>query len=115
VPARLRTVIVMRMRIQMERKRILIVEDNPLSAKTAQISLIQLGYEADQVVASGEDAIRIAEQTTPDLVLMDIELNSEMDGIEAGSQIRSRLNIPVIYLRVRKGFDLFLIVSPIAS
>jgi PAS domain S-box-containing protein len=86
------------MRIQMKRKRILIVEDNPVSAKTAQLGLIQLGYDADQIVASGEEAIRMAEQTAPDLILMDIELNSEMDGIEAGRQIRSRFNIPIIYL-----------------
>ena len=50
------------------------------------------------MVYSDEDAIKKAEELQQDLVLMDIRLESEMDGIDAAKQIRERLGIPVIYL-----------------
>ena len=50
------------------------------------------------MVSSGEDAIREAERTRPDLVMMDIRIKGEMDGIEAAREIRERFDIPVVYL-----------------
>ena len=50
------------------------------------------------MVASGEEAIRKAEEAQPDLVLMDIGLKGEIDGIEAAKQIRDLFNIPIVYL-----------------
>jgi len=50
------------------------------------------------VVASGEEAIDLAEKSNPDLVLMDIGLDGRMDGIETANLIRRRFAIPVIYL-----------------
>jgi CheY-like chemotaxis protein len=57
-----------------------------------------LDYEVPAVVASKEEAITFAATILPDLVLMDIMLQGSMDGIEAAQEIRSRFNIPVVYL-----------------
>jgi CheY-like chemotaxis protein len=78
--------------------RILIVEDESVVAKDIEIRLKGLGYAVSAIASSGEGAIQKAAETHPDLVLMDIVLKGDMDGIEAASQIRSRLNIPVLYL-----------------
>ena len=77
---------------------ILVVEDESVVALDLQTRLKRLGYTVPAVAASGEDAIRKAEELRPDLVLMDIRLRGEMDGIEAAEQIRARVSIPVIYL-----------------
>lgn len=60
--------------------------------------LKNLGYTVPATASSGEEAIRKVELTNPDLVLMDIMLKGEMDGIEAAQIIKSRFSIPIIYL-----------------
>jgi CheY-like chemotaxis protein len=50
------------------------------------------------VVMSAEAAVKQAEQSRPDVVLMDISLHSDMDGIEAAKEIHSRFGIPIIYM-----------------
>jgi|Deesub1362A_J573_1020465.scaffolds.fasta_scaffold00013_17 diguanylate cyclase (GGDEF)-like protein/PAS domain S-box-containing protein len=82
----------------MEEVRILIVEDEGIVAKDIQNRLKKLGYSVAGIVASGEDAVKKAEETRPDLVLMDIKLKGEMNGIGAAEQIRKKFDIPVIYL-----------------
>jgi CheY-like chemotaxis protein len=82
----------------MAKARILIVEDESVVAKDIQTRLKGLGYAVSAIASSGEVAIQKAAGTHPDLVLMDIVLKGDVDGIEAASQIRSRLNIPVLYL-----------------
>jgi len=83
-----------------ERKmpRILVVEDEFIVAMDIQNRLERLGYEALDSVASGEEAVQRAGELLPDLVLMDIRLEGEMDGIEAADHIHSQFNIPVIFL-----------------
>ncbi|MBI4824892.1 MAG: response regulator [Nitrospirae bacterium] len=78
--------------------KILVVEDESVVAMHIANSLEKLGYEPVAVVASGEQAIIKAEETRPDLILMDIVLKGDMDGVEAAKQIREKFNIPVIYL-----------------
>jgi len=78
--------------------KILIVEDEGVVAVKLKNTLAQLGYEVLEAVPTGEEAIQQAEQTNPDLVLIDIYLAGELNGIEAAAQIRSRFNIPVVYL-----------------
>lgn len=82
----------------MSKTNILIVEDESIVAKDIQMSLRKLGYNVVAICSNGEDAIRAAEEHAPDLVLMDIMLKGEMSGIEAAEQIRSRFNMPIIYL-----------------
>lgn len=65
------------------------------------------GYEAVVIVASGEDAIQKAEDTQPDMLLIDVALRGGMDGIEAASRIRARLDIPIVYLTALAEKDLF--------
>ena len=76
--------------------RILVVEDEIVVAMDIQKSLTSLGYSSPDVVFTGSDAVQIAVETHPDLVLMDIRLKGDMDGIEAAEQIRRRLGIPVV-------------------
>lgn len=82
----------------MTNTQILLVEDEAIVAKDIQSMLIDLGYDVSAVVASGEEAIRKAGEAQPDLVLMDIGLKGEIDGIEAAKQIRDLFNIPIVYL-----------------
>lgn len=78
--------------------RILIVEDQIRLAKSLECNLRALGYSVSAIASSAEEAVRQATETHPDLVLMDITLQREMDGIEAAERIRSSSDIPVIYL-----------------
>ncbi|MBI2865495.1 MAG: PAS domain S-box protein [Chloroflexi bacterium] len=78
--------------------KILIVEDEGIEALDIQHRLISLGYPSPEFVFSGEDAIKKAEDICPDLVLMDIMLNGEIDGVTAAEQIHARFDIPIIYL-----------------
>jgi PAS domain S-box-containing protein/putative nucleotidyltransferase with HDIG domain len=81
-----------------KKKQILVVEDERIVAADVRMSLKRLGYDACGIATSGEHAIKKAEEARPDLVLMDIVLEGEMDGIEATSIIQSRFDIPVVYL-----------------
>jgi PAS domain S-box-containing protein len=78
--------------------RVLIVEDEALMARILHESLQQLGYSVLGTALSGEEAVQRVAETQPDLVLMDIKLQGEMDGVQAAEQIRTRFDIPVIYL-----------------
>src|SRR5262245_31729852 len=82
----------------MSRARIMIVEDERITAEDIHDILSQLGYTVTAVVSTGADAIREAERSQPDLVMMDIRIKGEMDGIEAAREIRERFGIPAIYL-----------------
>ncbi|WP_420628841.1 PAS domain S-box protein [Candidatus Leptofilum sp.] len=77
---------------------ILIVEDEQLVALSMRRKLESLGYTVPGTVATGEAAIEQASDIHPDLILMDIMLAGQMDGIDAASQIREKFDIPVIYL-----------------
>lgn len=82
----------------MTAEKILVVEDERVVARDIEKRLKKLGYVVSASVASGEAAIEKVAEVRPDLVLMDIRLKGQMDGIEAAEQIRTDFNIPVIYL-----------------
>lgn len=77
---------------------ILIVEDEYLTSTDIRNSLTDMGYTVPGVADNGPDAIRMAGELSPDIILMDITLKGKMTGIEAASQIREQFGIPVIYL-----------------
>jgi len=77
---------------------IMVVEDESLVALDISERLRSLGYEVPCMLSSGEDAIRHAGELKPALVLMDIGLKGDMDGIEAASEIRAQFDIPVVFL-----------------
>jgi two-component system, response regulator PdtaR len=80
------------------RHRVLIVEDDPLSARVAEKTLDRLGYAVCAVLETGEAAVADAPQLAPDLVLMDINLAGAMDGVVAARAIIEALGVPVIFL-----------------
>lgn len=83
----------------MTKTRILVVEDDQLVAIDICTRLEALGfYDVAGRATSGEEAINMVAELKPDLVLMDIVLKGVMDGIEAAGIIRSRHNVPVVYL-----------------
>ncbi|MUH00863.1 response regulator [Scytonema sp. UIC 10036] len=82
----------------MTMKTILVVEDEGIVAKDLQKRLLKLNYHVPAIASSGEEAIQIAEKIYPDLILMDIRLKGNIDGIEAAKEIQSHLDIPIIYL-----------------
>ncbi len=82
----------------MSQAKIFIVEDEQIIAMGIEACLIYAGYEVVGMAPSGEKALVKIPQTQPDLVLMDVMLATEMDGIETAEQVISRFNIPVIFL-----------------
>ncbi|MCG5239413.1 ATP-binding protein [Azospirillum doebereinerae] len=82
----------------MNAARILVVEDDRIVARDIQQQLARMGHVVVGTSASGEDAIRLAGRHQPDLVLMDIRLEGEMDGIEAARRIRDTHRIPIVFL-----------------
>jgi PAS domain S-box-containing protein len=77
---------------------ILVVEDERIIALNLKENLESLGYSVVAIAASGEKAVEKATQLHPDLVLMDIRLQGNLDGIQAAQQIWENLSIPVIYV-----------------
>ena len=76
---------------------ILIVEDELLIAKNLSHKLENLGYQIVGIVSSGADAIQRAGELEPDLILMDIVIKGDIDGIEAAVIINQKFDIPIIY------------------
>lgn len=82
----------------MDNIRIMVVEDENIVALDIKNRLRGLGYIVVALAASGKEAVSKAIDHQPNLVLMDIRLKGEIDGIETADQIRRQLDIPVIYL-----------------
>ena len=78
--------------------RILIVEDERITAEDLRDILTELGYTVTASVSTGADAIARAEETHPDLALMDIRIKGDLDGTETARILRERFNLPVVYL-----------------
>lgn len=79
-------------------KRILIVEDEFIIAMLIEKQITRLGYEVVAKVTSGDKAIETVKSNKVDLVLMDIKIIGDMDGIETMHQIRTFSSVPVIYI-----------------
>ena len=82
----------------MEKKSILIVEDEQIPAIDLKDTLMSLGYRVTGIAPSGERAIEMVDVETPDLILMDIRLSGKLSGIEAAEQILLHHAVPIIYL-----------------
>jgi two-component system, cell cycle response regulator len=77
---------------------ILLVEDEGVVAQDLKESLTRLGYRVAGVAAEGVQAVRMAEELKPQLIVMDVGLNGDIDGIQAARMIDERLRVPVIFL-----------------
>ncbi len=86
--------------------RIMIVEDEVVSAMNLQERLLSMGYEVVGVAFSGEQAIKMALDLLPEVILMDIVLSEELDGIETAEKIMSETDIPMVFMTgfLNKGF-----------
>ncbi len=82
----------------MAKIKVLIVEDESIVAKDIQLSLKKLGYIVIGIEKSGEGAILKAQNSSPDIIIMDIMLKGEINGVEAAEKIRKEFNIPIIFL-----------------
>lgn len=82
----------------MSEVKILIVEDERILALGLKKKLEKLGFKVTDAVSTGENAIESVKNDKPDLILMDIVLKGEMDGIDAAKLIINLHNIPIIYL-----------------
>lgn len=82
----------------MAKPKILIVEDELLIADDLRETLLSFGYEVTKIVSSGEDTLREIIKNAPDLVLMDIKIKGDLDGIDTAEIIFNQFNIPVIFL-----------------
>ncbi len=82
----------------MKKERIMIVEDDNVTAEHLRTSLMEWGYRVDPVVPDGVSAIREASRQKPDLVLMDIRLKGPMDGITAAEVLSGQGKVPIVFL-----------------
>ncbi len=85
--------------------KVLVVEDENIIAKDIELTLKRIGHVSAGIVSKGEDAITLSEQVKPDLILMDITLKGELDGIEAAKIINDRFGIPVVYITAHQDED----------
>lgn len=81
--------------------RVLIVEDDAITALDIQKTLEKLNYEVIGIKSSGEDTLKLLGKITPDIILMDIILKGELDGIETARLINIQKKIPIVYLTAR--------------
>lgn len=81
-----------------EPARLLVVEDESIIAMDLEDQLIEMGYRVCATVDNGTDAIASVEQHHPDLVLMDIVIKGEFDGVETARRIAQRFDVPIVFL-----------------
>lgn len=79
-------------------RRLLIVEDERIVAMDLRIQLQELGYSISGVATTSDDALRAAREQQPDLILMDIRLAGNADGIDTARAVREHYGIPIIFL-----------------
>ena len=89
-----------------QKSRVLVVEDDELVSLQIQIKLEILGYQAVAATAYGEEAVQLALDLAPDIVLMDIMLAGKMDGITTAHHIHANTGIPVVFLTAQAEDDI---------
>jgi two-component system, response regulator PdtaR len=89
----------------MGKTRVILVEDDPITALAVQKMLENLDYDVIEIFASGEDALDRLDTLQPDIILMDITLKGDITGIEAAAIINRNYRTPVIYLTANTNYD----------
>ncbi len=82
---------------KMEKRKILVVEDEAITAMSLEVSLENLGYQVTSIVNSGKDALNSIDSNKPDIVLMDIKIKGDMDGIDTAEIIREKFDLPFVF------------------
>lgn len=88
----------------MKSRKVLIVEDEMIIAMLIERMVIDLGHEVIGKVPTGEEAVEMALKENPDLILMDIRLKGELNGIEAMCEIQKKITVAVIYISGNSDF-----------
>jgi AmiR/NasT family two-component response regulator len=78
--------------------RLLIVEDERITAEDLRDILTELGYVVVSIVSTGSSAIATVEREAPDLVLMDIRIQGDLDGTQTAGILRERFDTPIVFL-----------------
>ncbi|EAR01681.1 LytR/AlgR family response regulator transcription factor [Maribacter sp. HTCC2170] len=81
-----------------DKVKVLVVEDDMIIAANICLQLTNLDYEVTGIETRGEEAIIHAQVNTPDIILMDVNLKGELDGIQTAKKIQEKNSIPIIYL-----------------
>jgi CheY-like chemotaxis protein len=84
-------------------RRVLIVEDEQIVAADLEAKLTRMDYEVIGIAASGDEALALADQSRPDVVLMDIQLQGSMSGLEAAKLIQRSTGAPIIFITAYVG------------
>ncbi len=87
------------------KQKILIVEDEPIVALDEKKQVESFGYKVTDIVTTGEEALTAIDKLPPDLVLMDINLEGKMDGIEVAENLKNRFDIPVVFITAHSEVD----------
>jgi DNA-binding response OmpR family regulator len=99
----------------MKKNRILIVEDDYVQFLSTEMLMGIWGYEVLGPASSSEQALEIAERDKPDVILMDISIQGNMDGIETARQIAEQFKIPVIFTTGYDHWEVYQRVQTIKS
>ena len=91
--------------------KILVVEDESIIAADIKNKLEDLGYIVSRIVSNGKDAIKSVSELDIDLILMDIVLKGDMDGIEAAGEIKKYMDIPIVYLTAHSDKKTIIVVA----
>lgn len=78
--------------------RVLIVEDEVLTAMYMQLMLKNAGYEVVGLETTGEEALRNAADSSPDIALVDVNLQGDVDGLEVAAKLRARYGVPSLFV-----------------
>jgi PAS domain S-box-containing protein len=84
--------------IAVGKTRILVAENEAIVAEDIKLKLERFGYEVPATASSGEEAVELAADVHPDLVLMDIRMPGKMDGVDAAVKIKKMCDIPVVFV-----------------
>lgn len=87
--------------------KVLVVEDESITAMSLKNKLQNIGYQMPVIVDSGEDAIKAAIEIKPDIILMDIALKGNIDGIQAAKEISAQYQVPIIFITAHHDEDSF--------
>lgn len=82
----------------MKPKKILIVEDDKMLCKIFEMFVVEIGYKLVGICSTGNEAIEICKNETPDIILMDIYLHGDLSGIDTSKHIAHDFDIPVVFL-----------------
>lgn len=93
--------------LSVENTKILIIEDEVIVAHDLGEMISQLGHDVVGIISSGEEAVEKAQATKPDLIIVDIKLKGEMNGIEASELITANTGAAIVYLTAHTESDLF--------